>query len=261
LKFIDIHSHVLQNIDDGSKDIETAIRILIESANQNVDTVILTPHFYSSNKQTVEDFIKRRDLLYNILKLEIKNRNMVLPNLRVGAEVALDSDLSKVEHIEKLAIEGTSYILIEMPYEDWHDWMFESIYSIIASKNLIPIIAHIERYMMKNNELIDKLSKMEVYFQINASSLLDNSYMKETIKLINNNYIHFIGSDAHNMTDRPPRIKDAIEFLKGRVSGQFVDSLCNNSSLLLDNKYIEKNYNYYYKKPKVSIFKSFFSKW
>lgn len=261
MKFIDIHSHILQNIDDGSKDIETAIKILIESANQNVDTIILTPHFYSSKKQTVEDFIKRRDSLYNILKSEIKNRNLILPNLRVGAEVALDCDLSKVEHIEKLAIEGTNYILIEMPYEDWHDWMFESIYSIIASKNLIPIIAHIERYTLKKNELIDKLSKLEVYFQINASSLLDNSYMKETIKLINNNCIHFIGSDAHNLTDRPTRIKNAMEFLKDKVSVQFVDYLCNNSRLLLDNEYIEKNYNYFDKKPRVSIFKNFFSKW
>lgn len=260
MKFIDIHSHILQNIDDGATSVEMAIELLKESANQNVGTIVLTPHYYNSKKQTVDSFLLKRNKLFDVLKREMANHKFDFPNLRLGAEVALTCDLSKVQDIEKLAIEGTNYILIEMPYSNWQGWMFESIYSIIASKNLIPVIAHIERYPIKKNEYITELANMELYFQMNASSLMDIDYKADALKLIGRNLIHFIGSDAHNLEIRPPQIKEAMEFLGNKISPDFVGYLCENAELLLENKYIEKENTYRFKPQKDNIFKRLFKR-
>ena len=160
MKLIDIHSHILQNIDDGSESVEMAIELLKESANQNVGTVVLTPHYYPSEKQTVESFLNNRQKALELLKGEMGKQEFDFPHLKLGAEVALTADLSKVQDIEKLAIEGTNYILIEMSYEVWQDWMFENLYFLIAAKNLIPVIAHIERYTAKDSECIAKLGSI-----------------------------------------------------------------------------------------------------
>jgi protein-tyrosine phosphatase len=177
----------------------------------------------------------------------------------LGAEVSVTTDLSRIQGVEKLAIEGTDYILVEMPYSFWHNWMYESLFKLMTEKRLIPIIAHIERYYnAKDNSQIVNLAQLDVYFQVNASSIVHNEQFKFVMRLINNNYVYFLGSDAHNNDDRSVSMKKAVEILKRKVSGKFVQFLMVNARMMLDNKIVEKSEATYVPKYNVSLWNRLF---
>lgn len=259
LKYVDVHSHILHRLDDGPEHIETSLKMLEEEYRQNVETVILTPHFKDAENASIDDFIRKRNQRAEELRQFAKENGAQIPALRLGAEVALNCDLSEIPGIEKLAIEGTRYILVEMPYSAWYDWMFDSLYALIAHCNLIPVIAHIERYSHMDRKKLNKLSAMDVYFQINAESILDRSMRKYVIKMIEKDAIHLLGSDCHNQSERSPNLLEGYEYLTKKVSGEFAHYLNVNAHLLLDNEYIEKYAsNYYQAEPEKGFFRRLF---
>lgn len=258
LKYVDVHSHILHRLDDGPEHIETSLKMLEEEYRQNVETVILTPHFKDAENASIDDFINRRNRRAEELRQYAKEQGVTIPTLRLGAEVALNCDLSEIPGIEKLAIEGTRYILVEMPYSAWYDWMFDSLYALVAHCNLIPVIAHIERYPHVDKKKLNKLAAMDVYFQINAESLLDRSLRKYVIKMIDKDAIHLLGSDCHNQSERSPNLMEGYEYLEKKVSGEFAHYLNVNAHLLLDNEYIEKYASNYYQAEPEGFFRRFF---
>ena len=238
---IDVHSHILHNIDDGAKNIDISIEMLTESFNQGVRKLILTPHFDDYLKCPVDTFLAKRERRFLELKNEIEKRNAEVPELYLGAEVGITSDLSEVPEIEKLTIGNTNYILLEMPYTIWNDWVFDSIFKLITVKKVIPIIAHIERYFgLINPKKIIDLSQMELYFQVNADSITDKKQLGNVLRLINNDLVYFLGSDAHSLKSRPSMMKQAAEILENKVSKEYAQYLMINSNLMLDNKFVER---------------------
>lgn len=258
LKYVDVHSHILHRLDDGPEHLETALKILEEEARQNVETVILTPHFKDFDRKTVEQFIERRGRRVAEITAAAKEKGITIPKLRLGAEVFMGCNLAEVKDIEKLAIEGTRYILIEMPYTLWSDWMFDTLYDLIARKNLIPIIAHVERYGNVDKRKIEKLSSLDVYFQINADSLTEPGYRQVALKMIRQNLIHFMGSDVHNVSSRPTRLEEGYHILSKKISGEFAHYINVNGHLLLDDQYIEKYASNYHQMVPQSWFRRLF---
>ncbi len=257
LKYVDVHSHILHHLDDGPEHLETALKILEEEYRQNVETVILTPH-YKDFDTPIDTFIDRRSRRVAEIEAAAKEKGIAIPKLRLGAEVFMACNLSEVEGIEKLAIEGTRYILVEMPYTGWNDWMFDSLYALSAKKNLTPIIAHVERYGNVDKKKIEKLSSLDVYFQINADSLMERGYKQVALKMIRQNLIHFMGSDVHNLSSRSAKLEEGYHILSKKVSGEFAHYLNVNSHLLLDDQYIEKYAGNYHQMAPQSWFKRLF---
>ncbi|MBP3448353.1 MAG: hypothetical protein J6K51_04980 [Clostridia bacterium] len=258
LKYVDVHSHILHHMDDGPEHLETALRILEEEYRQNVETVIVTPHFKDYERTSIDRFLDRRARRVAEIKEAAKNQGIQIPEIRMGAEVFLSCDLSEVEGIEKLAIEGTRYILVEMPYTAWNDWMFDSLYALMAQTNLIPVIAHIERYGNVDRKKIEKLSNMDVYFQINADSLLERGYKQVALKMIRQNLIQFMGSDVHNLASRPSRLEEGYRILTKKISGEFAHYINVNGHLLLDDHYVEKYSGSYHKMAPKRLFSRLF---
>lgn len=258
LKYVDVHSHILHHMDDGPEHLDTSLKILEEEYRQNVETVIVTPHYKDFDHTSIDTFLDRRARRVAEIQAAAKERGIRIPNIRMGAEVFLACNLAEVKGIEKLAIEGTRYILIEMPYTAWNDWMFDSLYSLIAQKDLIPVIAHVERYGNVDKRKIEKLSSLDVYFQINADSLTERGYKQVAFKMIRQNLIHFIGSDVHGLHNRPGKLEEGYRLLAKKFSGEFVHYLNVNGHLLLDNEYIEKYASNYHKMIPRSIFARFF---
>jgi len=236
---IDFHSHIIPKVDDGSGSTNQSIRMLKMLKANNVETVIATPHFYLKDN-TIEEFLARIDYAYNKLVKNISEEDE-LPNILRGAEVLLTSEIADLEGLEKLCIEGTRYILIEMPYSYWSDWVYQSIDKIIVERNLIPIIAHVERY----TPIIDDPNKMlrllsfGVIAQINAPSIVEHKLRKLSLKLIENNMVHVIGSDAHNDTERAPNILKAYEIIEKKFGHEATDYFRNNAKNILQNKILD----------------------
>ncbi len=245
--YVDIHSHILPFLDDGSKDLQTAVMLVKECIKQGITNIVLTPHYLYSENNDVESFIKKRNESFLMLKNELKKQNIEEIDFRLGAEVNFNCDLSAVKDIEKLAIEGTDYILIEMPFSTWQESMFDYLYTLIAQKNLIPVIAHVERYYQNEREF-KKLEKLDVFFQVNAPAFTEIGDKKNARKLLKNKKIHLLGTDTHNLSSRPPKMEDGYGYIRKKLNPAYAEYIRVNGHLLLMNAEIEKSetdYGYY----------------
>jgi len=147
---IDFHSHILPEMDDGSKSVGESVHMLQLTYGMGVDTIILTPHYYS-NFETISSFLERRNDRYRVLKCGLEGVDKV-PGILMGAEVSFFSGMSREKEISRLCIENTKYILLEMPFSNWSSLTINEVRSLIANRGITPILAHIERYFPYMNK-------------------------------------------------------------------------------------------------------------
>ena len=207
---IDWHSHVLPQMDDGSKSVEESLTMLKMQSEQGVDTVIATPHFYA-NDESVESFLQRRREAYEKIEPSLSEE---LPRVLLGAEVAYYSGISRMENLSSLCIEGTKLLLLEMPFSKWTDHTINEIYELASQGKFIIILAHIERYLgMQSIKVFEELFEYGVIMHLNASFFCRFSTRRTALKLLRQGLIRLIGSDAHNISSRPPKLGDAYRFI------------------------------------------------
>lgn len=228
---IDIHTHILPGIDDGSQSVEETLEILDEMEKTGVNKVVATPHYYCE-KSTIDDFLKNRQVAYEkIIDKKPENIDIIL-----GAEVLLEYNLHKLD-LKKLAIEGTDYILIEMPYGKWDPWVFDELFKISAKHGLEIILAHIDRYLVFiKKEHMRTLMKMNIKFQVNVDYLGGIFKKSGAMQYIKDGVADFIGSDCHNMTTRPPCFAKAYKKIKSKCGKETVDNFMENARKMLQNK-------------------------
>ena len=120
---IDWHSHILPEMDDGSKNVEESLCLMKMLAEQGVDTVIATPHFYA-NDESVDSFLERRAVSYEKLQTQLSDS---LPEVLLGAEVSYYPGISRMADLKRLKIEKTQLLLLEMPMSKWKEYSPDSL--------------------------------------------------------------------------------------------------------------------------------------
>ncbi len=235
MRYIDFHTHITPEIDDGANSIGQAVEMLQTAAESGAQTVVLTPHFLSHD--TISAFCSRRDQKISALKQALTDNGSAFPKLLAGAEVLLNGPLSEKEDLPRLCVEGTDVILLELPYPSWEKWHIQEVYHIIARHNLTPVMAHIERYLEKPKDIekLDWLISLGAKFQINAPSFLTFSGKRVIKALAREGLICAIGSDAHNTTTRTPDISRAVHALNKSFGDSFLDDIFERSSKLLSH--------------------------
>ncbi len=228
----DFHSHILPEVDDGSRSIEQSIAMLDMLRNSGVGTVVATPHFYY-NKTNVDRFLTKREAAYQRLTEATGEKKGV--QIRKGAEVLLTTDIPNLDGLEKLCIENTAYILIELPYSYWSSWVYRAI-DEIAFRGLKPIIAHIDRYSWAGDDCIRKIFDLNCLIQLNTDAVIDKHIRKKAFKYIKNGEIHLLGSDAHDDKRRPPRFTEAMEILRKKFGPDIERVFEENSLYVLNNQ-------------------------
>ncbi len=228
---IDFHSHVLPGIDDGSKNIETSIKILDKCAENGVDRMVATPHFYA-DINNIESFLENREAAYNKLMAARENKK---PDILLGAEVAFFKGISKAEKIDRLLIEGTDIMLLEMPFTTWDDSVIHEVDYLISCRGFRIIIAHLERFMRLpgNKVYIKNLLKLPVLIQINAESLTDLRQRNKLIKLFKKGQAHLLGSDCHGMHRRPPNIWEGRAVIEDKLGSEYINTMDELGAWLL----------------------------
>lgn len=206
---IDMHCHILPKCDHGSESVEMSLRQLEEAKKAGVEIIVATPHFYC-NKDTVHDFLERRERCYNELMGAVKGTHLSSLKIIKGAEVTLMSELTELSDLNKLCIEGTNSILIEMPLVTWTNWHFNELNKVISKHKLRPLIAHIDRYPSADRM---KIMEFDLPFQINASSLTSFSKRGAIMKLVKEGYVEALGSDMHLDGDMYKQYKKALKIL------------------------------------------------
>ncbi len=220
--YIDIHSHILPSVDDGAANIDDSILLLKQEKENGISSVICTPHFYPEAEQ-LEVHLSKCRTAFDSLKETIKYEN--LPEIYLGHEVQYFTGISKCSDLDKLCIEGTTTLLLELPFlSPLSEYMLNEIRRIDRDLGITIILAHIERYA--NDRLFKKLLKIisdgEAKGQINAESALNPSTLKIVQKLIKHRCVSYIASDAHSPDLRPVLIKEAYSALKKKYYSQLV---------------------------------------
>ena len=222
MKVVDFHTHILPGIDDGSSSVEESLAMLQMEKEQGASLVVATPHFYPQNDRP-EKFLQRRKAAFEQLTEKISPDDK-LPQIILGAEVYYFKGIGQWEGLRDFAIENTNYLLLEMPMVKWDSRMYDDIYDIYRSQGLVPIIAHLDRYINIFNVkgVVDNLSELPVVIQANAGFFLDKSSKRLALKLLKNNVINIIGTDCHNIQSRKPNLKAALETIEQQLGEEYI---------------------------------------
>jgi protein-tyrosine phosphatase len=168
---------------------------------QGVDRIVSTSHFYAHREKSVDSFIEKRQRAYEkLVKADPSNSGIIL-----GAEVAVEHGISKLEGIDKLCITGTKYILLEFQYAKFSHWMLEEVNDIACEYGLTPILAHIHRYLeYYSKSELEEVLRTDAVLQFNNEafeSFKEKHFVKSLIK---DGYPYIFGSDSHNLSSRKP---------------------------------------------------------
>ena len=242
---IDIHSHIIFDVDDGPKTLEDSRRLLEESYRQGVRTIISTSHRRKGMFETPEEKIAANFKQVQEVAKQVADDLTVL----YGAEIYYTSDiLKKLEEGTFPSLGGTKYVLIEFsmntPYKDIH-----SALGNVIRLGMTPVVAHIERYhCLENDEdRVSELINMGCYMQVNSSNVLKPKlfgdrckFMKKRVQFfLERDLVHFVASDMHNLDDRPPYMQKAYQIVAKKYGAERAEELFKtNQEILLSNEFI-----------------------
>ena len=223
---IDIHTHILPNVDDGSKDIETSILMIEREIEQGVTDIVLTPHVQST--VTRANTAKRKKQ-FELLKEEVSKRGLNI-NLHLGAEIMYHSHIET--DFSKYQFGKNKYVLIE--FSTKAESPIEEVCFDVMAMGYQVIVAHVERYNYLKIEDIIRIKQTGALIQTNASAILniDKLAHKKTVKkLIKENLIDIIATDTHNMDKRSPNLLEARKVLKKHYDEDMLDLLFHRIDL------------------------------
>ncbi len=210
---IDIHTHILPSVDDGPKTIKESIELCKIAANDGIKTIVATPHSKDGVYEAKSDETLRKVKDLNIKLKKIQLDLEILP----GAEVHINERLVKdIESGEVLTINnGRKFLLLELPFV-FIPPVTDKLISNLRSIGIVSIISHAERIakFQKTPEILDQLVKSGTLIQITAQSLTGDFGSRErkcAEWLLKHEMVHFIASDVHSLTGRPPILSKALE--------------------------------------------------
>jgi tyrosine-protein phosphatase YwqE len=221
---VDIHSHLIPAIDDGAKDMERSIELILSLKEMGYKKLITTPHVSDMFLNSSSDILNS----YTNLKRELIKREIEI-EIEVAAEYYAD------ETFEKLLSEGDiltfgkeKYLLFELSYFTSPQDLESLVYDIKLA-GYTPVLAHPERYVYLHNNIskYQNIKDMGVLFQINLVSI-ESYYSEEVMKtvkeLILNGMVDFIGSDTHH--------KRHLKFLKKSFSSALYKKIFKHNKIL-----------------------------
>ena len=238
---IDFHTHILPNIDDGSRSIDETFNLIKEAKEVGFDGIILTSHYIENFYETD---VPERDVWVKAISENLGAKG-IDTDLYLANEIYISENMmGLLEQRKASTINNSCYVLFELPLNEEPLNLYDVIYSLQENK-LIPILAHPERYsfVQKEPELIYDLIEKGCLMQANYGSIIGQYGVKAEYivkKFLENNMIHFLGSDVHRQNSIYPKIPFALEKIREIVGEEKLEELTTiNPKLVLANKKIE----------------------
>lgn len=238
---IDFHTHIIPNIDDGSRSIEETFNLIQEAKQAGFEGIVLTSHYIENYYETD---VLERDIWVKAIADNLEAKG-IQTNLYLANEIYMsDNIMNLLINGKASTINNSSYVLFEMPLNAEPMNLYDVIYSMQENK-LIPILAHPERYsfIQKEPELVYDLIQKGVLMQANYGSILGQYGEKAEMivkKFLEGNMIHFLGSDVHRQNTIYKRIPHALEKIKDIIGDKKLEELTTiNPKLVLSNKRID----------------------
>ena len=209
-------------MDDGSRDTAESISMINMLRTQGVGTVIATPHFYA-NDESVDLFLERRKSAFERLAAELPEGS---PEILLGAEVRYYQGINRMADLKALRIEGTKLLLLEMPMSSWTEYMVRELIEMSGRSSMKVVLAHVERYMaLQKQSVWNRLLESGILMQVNASFFTSFASKRKALSLLREGSVHFVGSDSHNMSSRPPRVGTAFEVIQKKLGENYLKQM------------------------------------
>lgn len=232
----DVHSHILPGVDDGSACVDESIAMLQAMKSQGIQKVIATPHFYPG-MDNPEEFLARRAEAMDRLSEAISGLPD-MPQILLGAEVYYYPEMSNSESLKRLTMGGSRYIMVELPQSPWPDRIYQELVRIRENQGLIPIVAHVDRYIgrFRTFGIPQRLAELPVLVQANAEFFLQKSTSSMAFRMLKQNSIHLLGSDCHNLDSRKPNLRAALELIERRMGAAPLAAIQESQAYALQNE-------------------------
>lgn len=239
--YVDIHCHMLPGVDDGAPDMDTTMQMIEISYREGARAIVLTPHYEGGNNEYEPADLDRK---YQEIKEKAAEKWQDL-ELYLGNELLYEQGID--EHIKDGSVHTmnqTKYVLVEFNVQISYKELYAGLQKI-QKLRFRPIIAHVERYycLKKSPERIAEICQMGVYLQMNASSVLGNVFdenMRWCRKMMKEQRISFLGTDAHGIKHRPPHMKEALKWMEKHLNQEYFENITwKYPKKMLENQYLE----------------------
>jgi protein-tyrosine phosphatase len=235
---VDLHHHLLPGLDDGAPDLATTLKMARMAADDGITHVVCTPH---ANGRYPFNAAKNQALLAEV-RQAIANTGIRL-TLGFGCDFHLSYDNVRdaLENPRRYTVNGGEYLLVELPDYALSPTLEETFYSLRLA-GMTPILTHPERNpsLQQDDARLKDWIRDGMLTQVTASSvtgLMGRKAQKMAERMLADRWVHFIATDAHNISTRAPKMRDALGQIADRHGEQYAQRLCTeNPQAVFDNR-------------------------
>lgn len=234
---IDIHTHILSNVDDGAVNMADSLQALQSAEKAGFTDIILTPHYIPDYYENTVDELEEK---INNLREQTYKGNVII-NIHEGNEIYICEDLVElVKNNQLYTLAGSKYVLFELPLN--HKlFITNNVITELIANDYIPILAHPERYeyIQENpNELINLINS-GVLIQANYASITGRygkTAQKTVMKMLKHKMVHFLGTDTHRKGSLYEDFDGILKELSKVLSqDEIKDLTTNNAKCILED--------------------------
>ncbi len=206
---VDIHCHVLPEVDDGAASMQMALDMLRRAESEGVGAMVMTPHIRSHDEEDRDALHARR---FAELQSAVTEAGIAI-ELFLGAELAFRFGLAEVARWPTVALADGPYVLVDLPPGPLPTGIEQGFFELRAT-GYKPILAHPERHreLAKSPEQVERLRHQDLLFQVDAGSFTGRfgRRAKATAEMfLQMGCIEFVGSDGHDLEKRPISLQSA----------------------------------------------------
>lgn len=238
LEFVDLHCHILPEMDDGACSWDAALAMARMAVADGITTLVVTPHQLGGFSANRGDAIRRQT---DRLQQMLDDRGIdltVLPGADVRIEPGMIAKIRKGD-VLTLADRGR-HVLLELPHEVYLP--LDRLLGELKRAGLTGILSHPERNqgILARPGLVPSLVQAGCLIQITAASLLGGFGSRSRSlaeMLVKQGLVHFVSTDAHNTKSRPPLLSEAYDCVAALTSRATADQwFCHNPAAVADGQ-------------------------
>jgi len=220
---IDIHSHLLYDLDDGARSFEISLQMAKMAQESGTTDIVATPHANSAFNFDPELIAGR------ITELQAAAGDGIRIHRGCDLHLSVQNIQAAMREPQRFSINGLCYLLVEFPEETLFHGI-EQIFKSLRSVGLTPIVTHPERnaHLASDIPRLRRWVESGIPLQITAQSILSDfgpGIARWCLDVMKEGLVHFVASDAHDVIRRPPRLDRAWTFIASKFGEPYAEAL------------------------------------